>query len=147
MRKTLFLIALLSFLAPAWAQVSVGQQKDERNGDKTDVSASEEEQIFVFVEQRPVFPGGDQALYKYLSQNIVYPQKARENGISGRVVISFVVEKDGTVSNAKVLHDIGGGCGEEGLRIVNSMPKWVPGKQGGKPVRCQFNLPISFSLN
>ena len=105
-----------------------------------------EEQIFSVVENEPEFPGGMEALYKYLAQNIKYPQLARENGITGKVYVTFVVEKDGSIANPKVLRDIGGGCGAEAIRVVKAMPKWSPGKQRGKAVRVQFNLPVSFNL-
>lgn len=105
-----------------------------------------ETQIFTVVENDPEFPGGMEALYKYLAQNIKYPQLARDNGITGKVYVQFVVEKDGSIANPKVLRDIGGGCGQEAIRVVKSMPKWTPGKQRGKAVRVQFNLPVNFSL-
>jgi protein TonB len=98
------------------------------------------------VEQQPSFPGGEAELYKYLANNIQYPDVAKNNNITGRVYLTFVVEKDGTIANAKILRDIGGGCGAEALRVVNSMPKWTPGKQRGQAVRVQFNLPVSFDL-
>ena len=105
-----------------------------------------EEQIFTVVENEPEFPGGMEALYKYLAQNIKYPQLARDNGITGKVYVTFVVERDGSIANPKVLRDIGGGCGAEAIRVVKAMPKWTPGKQRGKAVRVQFNLPVNFNL-
>ena len=106
----------------------------------------EEEEIFLVVEEDAEFPGGLDALSKYLAENIKYPQLAKENNITGRVFVSFVVEKDGRVGNIKILRDIGGGCGAEAVRVVKGMPKWKPGKQRGKPVRSQFTLPVSFNL-
>ena len=106
----------------------------------------EEEDIVIFVEEQPQFPGGEEALYTYLRDNIKYPQLARDNNITGKVFVQFVVEKDGSISNAKVMRDIGGGCGNEALRVVKSMPKWKPGKQQGRAVRAQFNLPVAFNL-
>ena len=106
----------------------------------------EEEEIFITVEEDPEFPGGLEALGKYLSENIKYPQLAKENNITGRVYVTFVVEKNGTVANVKVLRDIGGGCGAEAVRVVKTMPKWKPGKQRGQAVRTQFNLPVGFYL-
>jgi protein TonB len=107
----------------------------------------EEAQIFTVVEAMPGFPGGDAARMKYLAENIKYPQMARESGIQGRVFVTFVVEKDGSVTDVRVLRGIGGGCDEEAIRVIKNMPKWVPGKQRGKPVRVQFNMPILFKLN
>lgn len=107
----------------------------------------EEEEIFVFVEEYPSYPGGEEALYKYLGENIQYPDVARDNGITGTVVIRFVVEKDGSITKAAIAREIGGGCGKEALRVVNAMPKWKPGKQSGKAVRTEFTLPVQFQLN
>ena len=107
----------------------------------------DEQVIFQIVENDPEFPGGLEAMYKFLAQNIKYPQLARENNITGKVYVTFVVEKDGSVSNARVLRDIGGGCGAEAIRVVKSMPKWTPGKQRGKAVRVQYHLPVNFNLN
>jgi len=106
----------------------------------------EEEEIFVFVEEVPSFPGGEAALYEFLGKNIKYPDLARENNITGRVYVSFVVEKDGSITRAVVKRDIGGGCGPEALRVVKAMPKWKPGKQSGKAVRTEFMLPVDFTL-
>ena len=107
---------------------------------------SEEDQIFSVVEDDPEFPGGMDSLLAFLQRNIVYPELARENGIEGKVYVTFVVETDGSISNVRVLRDIGGGCGLEAVRVVKLMPKWKPGKQAGKTVRVQYNLPIYFVL-
>lgn len=105
-----------------------------------------EEQVFLVVEDDPEYPGGLEALSQFIAANIKYPQLAKENNITGRVFVTFVVEKDGRVTDVKVLRDIGGGCGAEAVRVVKSMPRWKPGKQLGKPVRTQFNLPVVFNL-
>jgi periplasmic protein TonB len=105
-----------------------------------------EEEIFTIVEDMPSFPGGEEALFKYLAQNIKYPQIAKEAGITGRVFVNFVIDKEGNVTDVKVLRGIGGGCDEEAVRVVKNMPKWSPGKQRGKPVKVSYNLPIKFSL-
>ena len=105
-----------------------------------------EQEVFTIVEEMPDFPGGMQKLADYLAKNIKYPQMARESGIQGRVFINFVIEPDGSVSNIKVLRSLGGGCDEEAVRVVKSMPKWKPGKQRGKPVRVSYNLPVNFKL-
>ncbi len=102
--------------------------------------------ILTIVELMPAFDGGEDKMYKWLAENIKYPQVAKETGISGTVIVTFVVEKDGAVTNAKILKGIGGGCDEEALRVVSAMPKWKSGKQNGVPVRVQFNLPIRFTL-
>ncbi|MCX6235504.1 MAG: energy transducer TonB [Bacteroidetes bacterium] len=105
-----------------------------------------EAEIFTVVEESPSYPGGEAARIQYLQDNIKYPQMARESGIQGTVYVTFVVEPDGSVSHVLVLRGIGGGCDEEAIRVVNSMPRWNPGKQRGKPVRVQFNMPIKFTL-
>ncbi len=105
-----------------------------------------EQEIFTIVESMPEFPGGQQAMLEFIARNIKYPPLARESGIQGRVFVNFVVEPDGSVSNVKVIRGIGGGCDEEAIRVVQSMPKWVPGRQRGKPVRVSFNLPVRFTL-
>ena len=130
---------------------SFQRQEEATNIEITPVKIEEEEEvaeeeIFQVVENDPEFPGGVEAMYTYLAQNIKYPQLARENNITGRVYVTFVVEKDGSVTNVRVLRDIGGGCGAEAVRIVKAMPKWTPGKQRGKAVRVQYNLPVNFSL-
>lgn len=101
---------------------------------------------FVAVEQEPEFPGGIDSLYAWINRNLRYPEQARKENITGKVYVTFVVEKDGSIGNPKLLRDIGFGCGAEAIRVVKAMPKWNPGKQRGKPVRVQFNLPVSFSL-
>lgn len=105
-----------------------------------------EEQIFTIVEQMPSFPGGDAALMKYLGSSIKYPAIAKDAGIQGTVFVTFVVNEKGDVKDVKVLRSIGGGCDEEAIRVVKSMPKWSPGKQRGKAVKVQYNLPIKFTL-
>ena len=97
-------------------------------------------------EESPEFAGGTEALYQYLAENIQYPEQAKTDGVQGRVMVRFVVEKDGSITGAEVLRGIGGGCDEEALRVVNEMPNWTPGKQNGEAVRTQFNLPVVFKL-
>jgi protein TonB len=99
-----------------------------------------------FVDIMPEFPGGEEELLKYVNNNIIYPTIARENGITGRVVLTFIVSVDGTISNISVLRDIGGGCAEEAIRVVKKMPKWSAGRHNGRPVNVEFNLPINFEL-
>lgn len=105
-----------------------------------------EDQVFVVVESMPSFPGGNVALLNYLNSNLKYPALAKEMGISGRVFVSFVVEKDGSVTDIQILRGIGGGCDEEAIRVVKNMPKWIPGRQRSIPVRVRFNLPVKFTL-
>ena len=102
--------------------------------------------VYQIVEEMPKFPGGEDALMDYVSKNVVYPKEAQEKGISGRVFVGFIVEKDGSVSDVKVLRGIGGGCDEEAVRVISGLPKWKPGKQEGKPVRVSYQMPINFKL-
>lgn len=106
-----------------------------------------EDVIFTVVEDQPSFPGGEEARIRYLTDNLRYPQMAREAGIQGTVFVTFVVERDGSVTDVRVLRGIGGGCDEEAVRVVRNMPRWQPGRQRGQPVRVQFNMPIRFVLN
>ncbi|MBO2522422.1 MAG: energy transducer TonB [Bacteroidetes bacterium] len=105
-----------------------------------------EEEVFLSVEENPEFPGGPAKLLEYVQKNLKYPMMARESDIQGRVFVGFVVEKDGSISNVRVLRGIGGGCDEEAVRVVQSLPKFKPGKQRGNPVRVQYTLPIVFKL-
>lgn len=102
--------------------------------------------VFTSVEEMAEFPGGMSALMHYLGDHIQYPAEAREDNVQGRVVVRFVIDKSGEVRNAVVMRDIGAGCGNEALRVVNSMPKWKPGKMHGQPVHVYFVLPVQFKL-
>ena len=132
---------------------------ESTNSDTASVALQQEEPVYDMgptqqadgevanvVEVDPEFPGGMEAFYKYLAENVHYPEQAKKEQIQGRVFITFVVEKDGSISSAKVLRGIGGGCDEEALRVVNAMPKWTPGKMRGEVVRVNYNLPITFKL-
>ena len=116
--------------------------------------------LLIVAEEMPRFPGceindlplkekqkcAEIKLLKYLQQNIEYPQIALSKGIQGIVYLQFVVEKNGKISNVKIMRDLGSECGQEARRVVQSMPSWIPGKQGGNPMRVQFNLPVKFKL-
>ena len=104
------------------------------------------DEVFDEVEVSPEFAGGMEAMSQYLAENIQYPEQAKNDGVEGRVMVGFVVEKDGSITDAEVLRGIGGGCDEEALRVVNAMPNWTPGKQNGEAVRTRFNLPVVFKL-
>lgn len=106
----------------------------------------DDKKVFDFVQQKPEFPDGEAALLKYLNSNIKYPAIARENSITGRVIVKFVVTKTGEIQNVSLVRGIGGGCDEEALRVVKSMPPWKPGKHNGKAVNVTFTLPITFKL-
>ena len=98
------------------------------------------------LDEMPKYPTGEEAMMKFIYESIKYPKAAKDLNLSGTCVVSFIVEKDGSISNAKIVRDVGGGCGEEVLRIVDQMPKWIPGKKNGEIVRAIFNLPIKFIL-
>ena len=106
----------------------------------------EETKVFDVVEQMPSFPGGPSALMSYLSENIKYPAVAAENGIQGRVICTFVVERDGSISDVKVARSVDPSLDKEAVRVVKSMPNWIPGKQNGGAVRVKYTLPVTFKL-
>ena len=95
----------------------------------------------------PSFPGGEQGLMQFLGSRIRYPEQAKKNNIQGVVALLFVVERDGSVSNIVILHDAGGGCAEEAVRVVKSMPRWLPGVVDDVPVRVSYTLPVRFKLD
>ncbi len=106
----------------------------------------EENKVFDVVEQMPSYPGGMSALMQYLSSNIKYPVVAEENGIQGRVVCTFVVEKDGSITDVKIAKSVDPSLDKEAMRVVKSMPHWIPGKQNGSAVRVKYTLPVTFRL-
>lgn len=104
------------------------------------------DEFILIASQMPEFSGGISAMMSFLSQNIDYPEIAKQAGISGTVYVGFIVEKDGSLSNVELLRSIGGGCDEEAIRVVKLMPNWKPGMQRGIPVRVKLNLPVKFTL-
>jgi len=108
----------------------------------------EEEEVFNFyvLEDQPEFPGGNDAITSWIAKNTTYPEIAKDNGITGRVFVQFVIEKDGRVSQVKVMRAVDPYLDKEAVRVVQSMPKWKPGKQRGKPVKVSFQVPINFKL-
>jgi len=116
------------------------------NSDIKQVVEADPNQIFTSVEQVPEFPGGLDKFGAYLGKSIRYPAVARENGTQGRVIVTFVVERDGALTDIKVTRGIGSGCDEEAVRVLKNSPKWKPGIQNGRPVRVQYSVPISFTL-
>ena len=115
------------------------------NAQKT-VVAQKNQQVFDVVEQMPEYPGGMQALFEYLSQNLKYPEDAKEQKIEGRVIAIFVVETDGSISNVEVVKPVFPSLDAEAVRVLSGMPKWKPGMQSGKVVRVKYTVPINFSL-
>lgn len=105
-----------------------------------------QDKIYAIVEEMPQFPEGKEAFSKYLQENLQYPTQAKEMGIEGKVQVYFVVRKDGSLEDMKIVKKIGGGCDEEAFRVLKSSPKWIPGKQQGKPVNVKMLIPIVFKL-
>ncbi len=108
---------------------------------------AQEGELYQKVERMPEFPGGQVALVKYLSKNIKYPARAKADSISGRVLVSFVVDKSGAVKDPKIVKSLHADCDEEALRVVRSMPQWTPGEKNGEKVDVLFTLPIQFEAN
>jgi protein TonB len=111
-----------------------------------EIEEEEAEEIFVIVEDAPAPDGGFAEFYAYVNANITYPRQALSMHIEGKVFVEFVVDKNGVLTNAKIIRGIGGGCDEEAIRIINNAPAWNPGKQRGKPVKVRMVLPITFTL-
>jgi protein TonB len=141
--------------------VDAGKKTEEGNADGIDYSLIEvqqkqevveekreevKQQVYTFVEVMPQFPGGEDALLQYLFSNIKYPEIAKRAGVEGRVIATFVVGKNGEISDVSVVKNIGAGCDEEAIRVIRSMPRWKPGKQNGLPVSVRMSVPISFKL-
>jgi len=132
----------LVFCLPLFFAVAIhAQEAKKAHAGKSEDSSSAP--IFSYIETMPTATVN---ISQYLSENIVYPVDARKANIEGRVIARFVIEMDGAVTNATIVHGIGGGCDEEALRVVSKMPRWKPGRNNGKPVRVYFTLPIVFKL-
>lgn len=110
------------------------------------VVAQKNQKVFDVVEQMPEYPGGIQALFEYLSQNVKYPADAEKQKVEGRVIATFVVETDGTINNVEVVKPVFPSLDAEAIRVLQGMPKWTPGKQSGKEVRVKYTVPINFHL-
>jgi periplasmic protein TonB len=108
--------------------------------------APKKREVFSFVEKFPEFPGGEMEMLKFMAENIRYPSAASANNIQGLVVLQFTVDAQGRIEDITILKDIGGGCGDEAVRIVKSMPLWIPGEQNGLPVAVRYTLPVHFKL-
>jgi TonB family protein len=129
-----------------YSTINLAETTDKTNNiPETDFS-NNSDPIFTIVEEMPTYPGGEKARSKFLADNVKYPELAMQYHIQGCVYITFIVDPTGTVRNVKVLRGIGGGCDEEAVRVLNLMPKWIPGKQSGKKVSVLFNMPLCFHL-
>ena len=136
------LVLLVIVVAPARAnaQDKRGKTTQTRKDTTTD------DKIYEVCEQMPIFEGGDAALLKYLTDSVKYPELAKKHGVQGRVVIGFIVEKDGSLTDVKVLRHVDIALDAEALRVVKGMPKWIPGCQDEQLVRVRYNVPVSFRL-
>ena len=161
--KSLLILIFIMFSISIFAQVDTIKRKLPTRY-RTDLPKKPESKkrryLSTPIETMPRYPGcediegndavkkncADKKMLEFIYENICYPDSARENGIEGTVVISFVVEKDGTISNHKIIRAIGGGCEEESMRVMRMFPKFISGELEGEPVRVQFNLPIRFRL-
>lgn len=123
-----------------------GPQIEIKNIENVVIEEPKEEEVFMVVEKMPEFPGGMGELMKWLGKNIKYPAIAQENGVQGRVVVQFVVNKDGSIVDPQVIKSVDPYLDKEALRVVKAMPKWSPGEQRGKPVRVKYTLPVMFRL-
>ena len=121
-------------------------QRVETEPVKAEPKPEVENKVFDVVEQMPSFPGGPSALMQYLSSNIKYPVVAQENGVQGRVVVSFLVERDGSITDVQVARSVDPSLDREAQRVVRNMPRWIPGKQNGQAVRVKYNVPVAFRL-
>lgn len=153
MKKIIALSALLLLLGSNLNGQNVVNPTNEKDnitilravGD--DSTVSDKEKVYQVVEQQPSFPGGREELFKYLAYNVRYPIDAAKNKIEGRVLVTFVVEHDGSISNVNVANSVYPSLDKESIRVVSGMPKWIPGKANGKTIRVKYTIPITFRLN
>lgn len=143
----LFVPLAVALLAMNSTAMRANVQKKVVKTTKVTKKTSATDKVYEVCEQMPIFPGGDAALMKYLSENVKYPALAIKAQEQGRVVVSFTVEKDGAISDAKVARSVTPSLDAEAVRVVKAMPKWTPGKQDGQLVRVRYNVPVSFKLN
>jgi periplasmic protein TonB len=138
MKAILFMLCI-GFPLTGFSQVVIAPAPQQQNPDST---------IFTYVEEQPVFPGGESAFMKFLADSIRYPKEAKENGQQGTVYVRFVVERDGSISNIEVVKAVPGApaLSQEALRVFSLMPKWTPGKMNGRPVRTEVIQPVKFML-
>lgn len=153
MKKIITLSALLVLLGSNLRAQNVINPTNEKDGPTIlravgdDSTVSDKEKVYQVVEQQPSFPGGREELFKYLAYNVRYPIDAAKNKIEGRVLVTFVVEHDGSISNVNVANSVYPSLDKESIRVVSGMPKWIPGKANGKTVRVKYTIPITFRLN
>ena len=142
----LFVVSALILLVIVIAPVRANAQDKKGKTTQMRKDTATDDKIYEVCEQMPIFEGGDAALMKYLTDSVKYPELAKKHGVQGRVVIGFIVEKDGSLTNVKVLRAVDRALDAEALRVVMGMPKWIPGRQNEQRVRVKYNVPVSFRL-
>lgn len=153
MKKIIALSALLVLLGSNLRAQNVINPTNEKDGPTIlravgdDSTTSDNEKVYQVVGQQPNFPGGKEELFKYLAYNMIYPADATKNKVEGRVLVTFVIEHDGSISNVNVVNSVYPSLDKEAIRVVSEMPKWIPGKANGKTVRVKYTIPITFRLS
>lgn len=153
MKKIITLSALLVLLGSNLRAQNVINPTNEKDGPTIlravgdDSTTSDNEKVYQVVGQQPNFPGGKEELFKYLAFNMIYPADAAKNKVEGRVLVTFVIEHDGSISNVNVVNSVYPSLDKEAIRVVSEMPKWIPGKANGKTVRVKYTIPITFRLS
>ena len=153
MKKIITLSALLVLLGSNLRAQNVIYPTNEKDGPTIlravgdDSTTSDNEKVYQVVGQQPNFPGGKEELFKYLAYNMIYPADAAKNKVEGRVLVTFVIEHDGSISNVNVVNSVYPSLDKEAIRVVSEMPKWIPGKANGKTVRVKYTIPITFRLS
>ena len=142
----LFVISAIVLLVIVIAPARANAQDKREKTTQTRKDTATDDKVYEVCEQMPIFEGGDAALLKYLRENLKYPDKTKDRGVQGRLVIGFIVEKDGSLTDVKVLRPVDIDLDAEVLRLVKGMPKWIPGRQNGKRVRVRYLLPIHICL-
>ena len=153
MKKIITLSALLVLLGSNLRAQNVINPTNEKDGPTIlravgdDSTTSDNEKVYQVVGQQPNFPGGKEELFKYLAYNMIYPADAAKNKVEGRVLVTIVIEHDGSISNVNVVNSVYPSLDKEAIRVVSEMPKWIPGKANGKTVRVKYTIPITFRLS
>ena len=142
----LFAISALALLVIVFAPARANAQDKKGKTTQTRKDTTTDDKVYEVCEQMPIFEGGDVALLKYLTDSVKYPELAKKHGVQGRVIIGFIVEKDGSLTDVKVLRAVDRALDAEALRVVKGMPKWIPGSQNGQHVRVKYNVPVPFRL-
>ena len=142
----LFVVSALVLLVIVFVPAGANAQNKKVKKAQTHKDTTTDDKVYEVCEQMPIFKGGDAALLKYLRENLKYPDNTKDRGVQGRLVIGFIVEKDGSLTDVKVLRHVDIALDAEALRVVKGMPKWIPGCQDEQLVRVRYNVPVSFRL-